>query len=246
MPDEAADFRRRQHAEPHPGLRGAQGHGQGAEVAEDQPPPADLALGRDRRVIVHVDIDCFYAQAEEVRDPSLRSKPLGVTQKYLVVTCNYVARGYGITKLMGIEEAKRRCPVLVLVSGEDLTPYRRASKEIGSVLRRFAPVQRLGLDESWLDVSALVAARLGRGAADTEFCGHVYDPGGAMRAASRHRPQDLRMVPGAGPGEGPGRRKGEAGSGPCRFAVGSAVAEEIRRALRRETGFTASVGVSYW
>ena len=90
MPDEAADFRRRQHAEPHPGLRGAQGHGQGAEAAEDQPPPADLALGRDRRVIVHVDIDCFYAQAEEVRDPSLRSKPLGVTQKYLVVTCNYV------------------------------------------------------------------------------------------------------------------------------------------------------------
>ena len=97
-------------------------------------------------------------------------------------------------------------------------------------------------------MSALVEARLGRGAADTEFFGHVYDPGGAMQAASRHRPQDLRMVPGAGPGEGPGRRKGkgEAGSGPRRFAVGSAVAEEIRRALRRETGFTASVGVRYW
>jgi len=36
------------------------------------------------------------AQVEELRDPQLRTVPLGVTQKYLVVTCNYVARAAGV------------------------------------------------------------------------------------------------------------------------------------------------------
>ena len=53
--------------------------------------------------------DCFYAQVEELRDPSLRTKPLGISQKYLVVTCNYPARQGGVTKLMNIEEAKKKC-----------------------------------------------------------------------------------------------------------------------------------------
>ena len=46
---------------------------------------------------------------------------MGVTQKYLIVTCNYPARATGVTKLMGIVEAKKKCPDLVLVNGEDLT-----------------------------------------------------------------------------------------------------------------------------
>ena len=54
-------------------------------------------------------VDCFYAQVEELRDPSLRTKPLGISQKYLVVTCNYPARQGGVTKLMNIEEAKKKC-----------------------------------------------------------------------------------------------------------------------------------------
>jgi nucleotidyltransferase/DNA polymerase involved in DNA repair len=46
---------------------------------------------------------------------------MGVTQKYLIVTCNYPARAAGVTKLMGIVEAKKKCPDLVLINGEDLT-----------------------------------------------------------------------------------------------------------------------------
>ena len=48
----------------------------------------------------------------------------GVTQKYLIVTANYPARSFGVSKLMGIKDAQQRCPDLVLISGEDLTPYR--------------------------------------------------------------------------------------------------------------------------
>lgn len=38
---------------------------------------------------MHVDVDSFYAQVEELRNPALRGRPVGVTQKYLVVTTNY-------------------------------------------------------------------------------------------------------------------------------------------------------------
>ncbi len=51
-------------------------------------------------------LDAFYAQVEEVRNPSLAQRPLGITQKYLVVTSNYPARKRGVTKLMNIKEAK--------------------------------------------------------------------------------------------------------------------------------------------
>jgi DNA polymerase iota len=54
-------------------------------------------------------------QVEEVRNPALRGKPLGVTQKYLIVTSNYEARKLGVTKLMGIQDAKEKVPTLTLV-----------------------------------------------------------------------------------------------------------------------------------
>ena len=48
----------------------------------------------------------------------------GITQKYLVVTCNYPARAAGVGKLMSTKEALKKCPSIVLISGEDLSPYR--------------------------------------------------------------------------------------------------------------------------
>ncbi len=62
--------------------------------------------------------------------PELRSQPLGITQKYLVVTCNYPARARGVGKLQSIKDALDACPNLVLLPGEDLTPFRLASDEI--------------------------------------------------------------------------------------------------------------------
>ena len=72
---------------------------------------------------------------------TIRIRPVGVTQKYLVVTCNYAARARGVKKLMGIKEAKATCPELILRSGEDLTPYRGMSKRILSILERYNALQ---------------------------------------------------------------------------------------------------------
>lgn len=52
---------------------------------------------------------------EEIRNPSLKGKPLGVTQKYIIVTSNYAARSRGVTKLMGIKDAQTVCPDINLV-----------------------------------------------------------------------------------------------------------------------------------
>ncbi|GBG75489.1 hypothetical protein CBR_g20120 [Chara braunii] len=139
------------------------------------------------RVVLHLDADCFYAQVEELNRPELRERPLGITQKQLVVTCNYVARRLGVPKMALVDEAKRRCPDLVLINGEDLSPYRRASKRILAVLQRFGVVERLGLDEAYIDVSDEAYKRyveeMPRYLADptiresSRFVGHVHGYG---------------------------------------------------------------------
>ncbi|EAT41670.1 AAEL006715-PA [Aedes aegypti] len=106
------------------------------------------------RVIIHVDMDYFYAQVEEILDPSLKDKPVGVKQRFNVVTSNYIAREYGIKKMMLINEATKLCPDLVLVNGEDLTKYKQMSAKIHEIMHKFTPnVEKLGLDENYLDVT---------------------------------------------------------------------------------------------
>ncbi len=131
--------------------------------------PSNQSATDHSRVIVHIDIDCFYAQVEMIRDPSLRDKPLGeklednvfaavfslfcgvlyrhteqtlcsycvilgIQQKYLLVTCNYVARNLGVQKMGSILEAKKVCPQLVIRNGEDLTNYRQMSYKITGLM----------------------------------------------------------------------------------------------------------------
>ena len=88
------------------------------------------------RVILHFDIDCFYAQVEMIKDPSLKAKPLGIQQKNIVVTCNYLAREKGVGKCSWIPDAMKACPELVLVNGEDLADYRRWSQQIFDLIYR--------------------------------------------------------------------------------------------------------------
>lgn len=73
-------------------------------------------------------------------------------QKQIVVTCNYEARRQGLRKLQLIKDAKRICPDVVIVLGEDLTKFRDASKRLFGVLRAFVGGwggrgERLGFDE---------------------------------------------------------------------------------------------------
>ena len=96
------------------------------------------------------DKDCFYAAVFEKENPSWKSLPLAVQQKQIIVTCNYEARRRGLYKLQLVQEAKKKCPDMILVLGEDLTRFRDASKDNYNFLRGYSwnnKVERLGFDE---------------------------------------------------------------------------------------------------
>lgn len=99
----------------------------------------------------------------ENQQPSLKALPLGIRQKGILATCNYVARRCGVNKLTTLAEAKRLCPNLVIVDGEDLSPFRDVSKRLYALLRSYSwsgKAERLGLDEVFLDVTDIVSYNL--------------------------------------------------------------------------------------
>ncbi|XP_065788832.1 DNA polymerase iota isoform X6 [Muntiacus reevesi] len=173
------------------------------------------------RVIVHVDLDCFYAQVEMISNPELKDKPLGIQQKYLVVTCNYEARKLGVKKLMSVRDAKEKCPQLVLVNGEDLTRYREMSYKVTELLEEFSPVvERLGFDENFVDLTEMVEKRLEQLQSDElsalTVSGHVYNN-------QPVNPRDTLHI---------------------RLLVGSQIAAEMREAMYHQLGLTGCAGVA--
>lgn len=109
-----------------------------------------------KRLTGNQDYDCFYAQVFENKDPTLKPKAVGVRQKNILATCNYNARSRGVKKLMLISAAKKICPDLVLVDGEDLTPFRDTSKILFNFLRSHSwnnKVEKLGFDEVFMGLS---------------------------------------------------------------------------------------------
>uniref|UniRef100_A0A8D0HK86 DNA polymerase iota n=1 Tax=Sphenodon punctatus TaxID=8508 RepID=A0A8D0HK86_SPHPU len=173
------------------------------------------------RVIVHTDLDCFYAQVEMLHNPELRGKPLCVQQKYLVVTCNYEARELGVKKLMSVKEANEKCPQLVLVNGEDLTKYREMSYKVTALLEEFSPlVERLGFDENFVDITEMVGKRLEQlqrdGSSKVAVSGHVYN----NQAIDLDDTVHVRLV------------------------LGSQIAAEMREAMHSRLALTGCAGVA--
>lgn len=208
------------------------------------PPPVDEdgAHGQpdSARVVVHLDVDAFYCQVEELRDPRLATVPMAVSQKYICVTANYPARSRGVGKLMTIADALQKCPELVLVNGEDLTPYRTVSRRLLAVAARFGPTEKLGMDECFVDITA--AARLrSRSGEPAAWCGWVHDATTRVQAPNKHRKMDLIAVAGGDDGDRPAPQT----PADVLLAAGSAVAADIREALATELHLRCSAGIAH-
>lgn len=108
------------------------------------------------RIILHADMDAFYAAIEQRDDPALRGKPVivgGEGKRGVVSTCSYEARKFGVHSAMPGAEAKRRCPDGIFVPPR-IEVYAAVSSQVMAVFRSVTPVvEPLSLDEAFLDVT---------------------------------------------------------------------------------------------
>ena len=110
------------------------------------------------RVILHVDLDAFFAAVEQRDRPELRGRPVivgggGPNQRGVVSAASYEARVFGVHSAMPLRTAGRLCPegVFLPVDGRK---YQAVSREVMAILRRYTPqVQPISIDEAFLDVT---------------------------------------------------------------------------------------------
>jgi DNA polymerase IV (DinB-like DNA polymerase) len=115
------------------------------------------------RIIVHVDLDAFFASVEEREHPEYKGKPLvvgadpkGGKGRGVVSTANYEARKFGIKSGMPISRAWKLCPEAIFVR-PNFKLYEQVSSRIMKILRGYADkFEQVSIDEAFLDVSKKV------------------------------------------------------------------------------------------
>ena len=144
------------------------------------------------RVVLHSDLNAFFASVETVLNPALRNVPMAVCgepekRHGIILAKNELAKRQGVATAETIYQAQKKCPNLVLVRPHhDL--YMRYSREVNAIYREYTDlVEPFGIDESWLDVT------------------------GSQKL----------------------------------FGSGEDIANTLRARIRRETGLTVSIGVSF-
>ena len=110
-----------------------------------------------RRMVLHVDMDAFYASVEQRDDASLRGRPVlvgGREGRGVVCAASYEARKFGCRSAMPMSQAMRLCPQAAVVN-PDFAKYTAASRAIRAIFERYSPeIEPLSLDEAFIDVTA--------------------------------------------------------------------------------------------
>ncbi len=110
------------------------------------------------RVILHCDLNSFFAAAELLSRPDLQNRPVAVcgdpkSRHGIILAKNDPAKRFGVKTAETIWQAQKKCPELVLLPAhQDL--YYRLSRQVNAIYGRYTDlVEPFGIDESWLDVS---------------------------------------------------------------------------------------------
>ncbi|KAI8143863.1 hypothetical protein BJV82DRAFT_87272 [Fennellomyces sp. T-0311] len=203
------------------------------------------------RCIIHIDLDCFYCQVEEVRLGLSSEKPVAVQQWQGLIAVNYAAREFGVGRHSTATDAKKIEITLVHVATYgptdqvphyypnpsrathkvSLDPYRQASKRIFNIFQRHCSIiQKIGLDEGFMDMTAEVNKRIIRDyvpkymdKVDAEVCDIPIDW------------EDLAITIGEGPTTWHD----------LQLAVGAEIAAQIRKEIFDELHYTCSAGIAH-
>ncbi|WP_139653307.1 DNA polymerase Y family protein [Raoultibacter phocaeensis] len=115
----------------------------------------------DERIIMHSDMNTFYASVEQAEHPELRGRPVVVAGKEelrcgIVLTKSQEAKAYGIKTAEALWEARAKCPGLIVLP-PDYPLYKKYSAMARDIYYQYTDlVEPFGLDESWLDVTGSV------------------------------------------------------------------------------------------
>lgn len=206
-------------------------------------------MEQENRVVVLIDMDCFYCQVEEKLNPELKGQPIAVVQYNPwkgggIIAVNYVARARGVTRHMRGDEAKEKCPEIQLPSvpcnrgKANISKYRDAGIEVAKVLQTYTPLlERASIDEAYLDITDPVKERLKSlniSTINSDMMPHTFALGydsieqfindvhnyGCDSIDFDHDHAKMLLV-------------------------GAVVVSEIRAAVFRETGYTCSAGIAH-
>ena len=110
------------------------------------------------RIILHCDLNSFYASVELRDHPDLRGVPTAVcgdpsSRHGIILAKNEAAKKYGVQTAETIWQARKKCPGLVLLPPHH-SLYRQVSKQVNAIYEQYTDlVEPFGIDESWLDVT---------------------------------------------------------------------------------------------
>jgi len=110
------------------------------------------------RMVLHIDMDAFYASVEQLDHPELRGKPVivgGSSNRGVVSAASYEARKFGVRSAMPIFQAKKRCPEGIFVPVR-MARYQELSNRVMDTLEKYSPiVEQVSIDEAYLDITGL-------------------------------------------------------------------------------------------
>jgi len=181
---------------------------------------ADVLIERMRnrrrldKVIVHIDMDMFYAAVEMRDQPKLQEKPMAVGTIQMLSTSNYKARKYGVRSAMPGFIARKLCPHLVLVP-PNMVKYAAEARRVRKILaeydENFLPVS---LDEAYLDITALVEKQM--------MASRSSHSSGEEASTCQGQEMEVKSVE----------------------EVAASIVSELRKKIEVETKLTASAGIA--
>jgi DNA polymerase-4 len=109
------------------------------------------------KVIIHIDLNAFFASVEEIKNPKLVGKPHAVggsIKRGVLSTCSYAARKRGLHSAMPVAQALKLCPELI-INPSDFKSYREYSNKFFEIIRNWCgdKIEIASIDECYVDFS---------------------------------------------------------------------------------------------